>query len=373
MILYVSPVSVYGSGYSHIGTNICTALNQTLDKVMCLSIDYHREEHNFDFGLIPSNSRNLSGQIKALCNTPSVGIKLVIIAMDIPMLIDLMNIADFGRKPVWGIFPVEAGPLTDSWAMQLWKLNERFTISKFGQRMCQDQRLPTHYLPIPANSIFNPNINTNGLIEELQIKDQFVISTVADNQERKNLSAGLEIFKEFNSGVCADSVYVLVTRLNSTIGWDLKDLVRRHGLKNKVRLLEKKQSISKLAEIYKCSDAVLFTSKAEGLCMPMREAISVGALVLGTDCTGMSEQLQDGGFPIASEYDYTDAFGNTQRYFIDKQLALNTLKRIHRMDCDEIEFFRNRAIESVKGLAWQESIKILLDQVPQEPELELAS
>lgn len=364
MILYVSPVPANGAtGYGHIGTHLCTALNN-YDKVICLSLDYRREEHYFDFTLVPTSSRDLITQANALVNNRASNVRLVILAMDIPMMLDLVQATNFGGVPKWGIFPVEAGPLCDTWANGLWNLNERFVISEFGKSVLDEASVPSRYLPIPVNSYYKPmaNFDRTETLKELGIDpDAFVVITVADNQERKNLSAAFEIFSRFNK-VVPNSNFILITRMDSKIGWNLDDLARTLGVRNKVRLLDRNVSFERMANLYRASNVLLITSKAEGLCLPIREAMACGLPAVGTDCTAMSEQLQAGGFAIPA-CSYVDPYGNSTRYFIDTDEALAVITQIYESNQCELAPIIEKGLEYAGSFTWEKSVAVLTEQL----------
>ena len=81
--------------------------------------------------------------------------------------------------------------------------------------------------------------------------------TVADNQERKNLSAAMEAFRDFNLKE-HNSKYVLVTRENNVVGWSLRDLMAEYGLQNNMIILERGMPQEQLWGVYASSDCFVF-------------------------------------------------------------------------------------------------------------------
>lgn len=176
--------------------------------------------------------------------------------------------------------------------------------------------------------------------------DEFVVLTVADNQERKNLSAAMETFSKF----CAISVfydesgyalnvetvrkarYVMITRVNPDppVGYDLTDLAMRYGILDKVEFVERGIPTEELKLYYAAADAFLLTSKAEGLAIPQLEAMAMELPVVVTGATAMLEHVDSSGcgFPVPVDYKLIDPFGNEERHLINTDAAADALRRI---------------------------------------------
>jgi glycosyltransferase involved in cell wall biosynthesis len=167
--------------------------------------------------------------------------------------------------------------------------------------------------------------------------DEFVILTVADNQERKNLSAAMKIFAGFTKKV-PKSRYILVTRENSFVGWKLRDYGQLLKINNKFNIYERGMSFEELWKLYAISDAFLLTSKAEGLGMPLLEAMATGVPCLATNCTAIAELLADGrGILLDVDYTYIDPFGNGNRYFVSIKDGIKQLLNLYTVRKDVIE------------------------------------
>ena len=158
----------------------------------------------------------------------------------------------------------------------------------------------------------------------------FVVLTVADNQERKNLSRSMEIFAGFSKEI-PNSKYVLVTREHQMVGWRLRDYAQLLGIGEKLMIFERGMPLKDLWATYAGSDAFLLTSKAEGLNMCILEAMAVGLPVVATKCTALEELVSGRGWMIPHEHEndpenvYRDPFGNGRRYFADKQKGIQLL------------------------------------------------
>lgn len=163
--------------------------------------------------------------------------------------------------------------------------------------------------------------------------DTFIILTVADNQERKNLSGALESLVMFKERMGPDFKFrwVLVTRPGSQIGWKLLDVVVKLDLVEEYVELTRGLPFSKLWSLYAASDAFFLSSKAEGLGMPVMEAMSVGVPVVGSAVGAVTEHLSDNrGYLVPSEYEFIDPYGNATRHFMSKEKAADALEVIAR-------------------------------------------
>ena len=100
----------------------------------------------------------------------------------------------------------------------------------------------------------------------------------------------MDIFKEFAEGK-ENIKYVLVTREHNQLGWKLRDYAQEIGISGKFIIFERGMTHTQLWTTYAVSDVFLLTSKAEGLGMPLMEAMAVGLPCIATDCTGMRELL----------------------------------------------------------------------------------
>ena len=104
--------------------------------------------------------------------------------------------------------------------------------------------------------------------------------------------------------------YILVTNRNSALGWDLQDLSVTLGINNELMLIEQGIPSKNLWGIYSMSDVYLQTSKAEGLGMPVLEAMACKIPVVATDTGALHELLQDGrGLLVPVEYEVSRCLG----------------------------------------------------------------
>ena len=355
-ILWLSDLDLKGSGYLNISIPLCTGLVKKGYELMCLGFGYQGQEHNYPFSIIPvRNFQEIWAMLQNL--TKLWKFDVLVVALDVPLQEQiLMKIQGREFKYV-GIMPIEADPLCMTWAMSLMQMDKTFIISEFGANEAKKVGVEAEHLQIgiDTNIWRQPKQEERTQIRKSMLgldDDAFIVLTVADNQERKNLSKAMEIFAGFAEGK-ENVKWVLVTREHNMVGWKLRDLADRYGISNELMIFERGMSFKELWSLYAASDCFLLTSKAEGLGMPILEAMAVGLPVLATNCTGMAELMANGrGIPLGYDYVYIDPFGNGNRYFTALD-ALRDLERHYEYKDDKIvKEIKNKARKYVEGRTW---------------------
>lgn len=339
-IVFISDFNFQGSGYLNISVPICQKLAERGYEVKAIGLGYKGDENQLNFSLIPCQSSQDSHVM--LNNLHYVwNPDLVIIAMDIPYLERYVNICkQLGMKSM-AITPLENAPLTISWAMLLKQLDKVFFISQLGEDEAKKADLEAEHLVIGMDTeSWRQRTNeeyTKGR-EMLNISpDTLVVLTVADNQERKNLSKAMEIVSKVKHEKKIKVKYIMVTKENSQVGWKLRDLAMFYKIPSEVMIFERGISFKELYSLYAISDAFLLTSKAEGLCMPVMEAMSVGVPVVATACGSLPELLGQGrGFLMRTEYSMIDPWGNEYRNFPDAESGADLLTGISTDKCIDV-------------------------------------
>jgi glycosyltransferase involved in cell wall biosynthesis len=264
----------------------------------------------------------------------------VIVAMDIPhqgKFIQLVR--SLGMKYI-AITPLENPPLTMSWANILAPADKVFFISELGASEARLSGLEdAEHLIVGMDTESwrgrTPEEYTQGR-EYMNISpDTLVVMSVADNQERKNLSKAFEIVGKLKREKGLKVKYLLVTAEHSPVGWNLRDLAMTYGIASELTLFEREIPFKELYSLYAISDVYLLTSKAEGLGMPVMEAMSIGVPVVATNCGAMPELLRDEfgndrGLLMETEYDMIDPWGNSRRDFPDADSGVALIERVNR-------------------------------------------
>ena len=337
-IVFVSDSTFKGSGYLNIAIPICSGLARSGHQVMAVGLGYTGEEHRFPFSIIPAKNYGDAG---AMVNNLKFqwGADICIVALDIPNQIRFHpTCAKIGLKMV-AITALENPPLRLGWANELEKLDYTFFIFELGkQEGIKSGLSKVGHLQVGIDALswrmrtseeYGASRKMFGITD-----DTLVVLTVADNQERKNLSKAMEIV----SGVKKSGIkvrYVLVTREHSEVGWSLRDLAIHYGIAAETMIFERGLPFKELYALYSMADAFLLTSKAEGLNMCVLEAMAVGIPVVATNTGALTELLgnsrgflMDTAYPLPGD-DMIDPWGNSIRVFPKTQSGVNLLRYIN--------------------------------------------
>lgn len=352
-IAYLTDLSREGSGYMSLSLPLCGGLSKLHD-IKVLGLNNRGEEHPFNFPIFPI--RGLEETIKTIVGLWQLWqLDYLFVALDITIQEQILRkIPDRPFKYV-GVFPVEADPLCFSWASVLMMMDKQFIISEFGKNEAHKRGVMTAehiQIGIDTASWRKPLPEEKEKLRQAYNidKDAKVVLTNADNQERKNFFAHFEAFQRF-SNYFPNSKYILITREHNLAGWKLRDLAIEYKIADKLIIVERGMPFSNLWSYYAMSDCLLNISKAEGLCMPVLEAMSVGLPVIATNCTAMMELIADDrGIPVPWHYRYVDPFGNGNRYMADYEVAAAQL--IYLFESGKSQEFAEKARKYVEGRTW---------------------
>lgn len=380
MIIFISDLDLKGSGYMNIAIALCKELADRGQDVYVLGVGYKGDEHNFPFRINPVVSGQMFQQVHAMLsnlqNLSEAGqfpkIEGIVVALDIPLQERILNFPR-GDIPYAGVFPIESGPLSPTWANVLARMDERLVISQFGHQQIADGGLKSTYIPIGIDTeswrLPKPS-ERKQLREALGFTDEdFVVLTVADNQERKNLSAAAQMIQRVKDRIPVK--WQLVTRVDSKVGWTISD--PPFDLGSLFTTYERGLTFDRLWTLYAVSDAFLLTSKAEGLCMPIIEAMAVGVPVIATNCTAVTEHLviEPGrfrpklrGFPMDVEYTTIDAWGNSLRHFVSVESGVKRLLEVHKLrQSGRIQEYIDAGVAYARSRQWLDAGDTLEDAV----------
>lgn len=367
-ILYLSDFDLKGSGYANIAFSLCTHLANTGYEVQALGLGYNGEEHYFPFRIAPVSDLRMVVPIVRDLQRQGMDIEALIVALDIPLQEALLQSLNAPCDlPYIGLFPLEAPPLCQSWALTLLRMDERLLMSRFGVEACEAGGVKATYIPIGVDcEAWKPPTPEERaqLRKGLGIEPEtFVVLTVADNQERKNLSRSMEIFADAFKG--KDAKYLMVTRPNSPVGWKIQDYALQLGIFGQMSVWDRGMPFKQLWSLFAVADCFLLTSKAEGLAMPVLEAMAMRVPVVGTDCTAIREHLQLGkGMLIEADYAITDPFGNGLRYFASREEGAKGLVYLsEEVKSGALEYVLDGALSYVQARHWSAAGQVLIEAI----------
>lgn len=379
-ILFISDASQEGSGYMNISTNLAVGLSKKGYDLKWIGLGYRGQQHYYPFSILPCGS---FAEVNAEYHNMNAIWQpdLTICALDIPMQERMMRQVMSEKRivPFLSIFPVEGDPLCMEWALNLSNMQGHMCISQFGTEECHNAGINADYIQIGIDTQswrFPLPEEKSALRKKFGFEeDDLIILTVADNQERKNLSAALRIVTDLEKKLDKPIKYIMVTREFQPTGWRLRTLAQEFGYSG-LTIFERGLSFKDLLSVYFMADIFLITSKAEGLCMPVLEAQATGLPVFGTDCTALHELLCDGkGVLLPVAYTHRDVYGNSRRYFVNEEVAVKKLA-LYLENEVRLEDFRDNGRKAVEARTWEITIEQLDKKIKEmlpEAEIEQAS
>lgn len=360
-IAFVSDFSFRGSGYLNIVVPLCKGLAEKGHEIKAVGLGYRGEEHNFDFSIIPCHSFT---DAQAITNNLKFqwGAELFIVALDIPQQAAYIDMSKRLGAKIISITPLENPPLTLSWALILQQSDKVFFISQMGTDEAIKAGVETaEHLIVGMDTESWRSRTTDEYKKGRKLfnisDDTLVVLTVADNQERKNLSKAMEIVSKVKKEEGIKVRYILVTREHSEVGWKLRDLAMDYGIASELMIFERGLTFGELYTLYAIADVFLLTSKAEGLNMAVLESLCVGVPVVATTCGAMPELLGteykwQRGYLMDTEYSMIDPWGNSRRDFPKAESGVTALLDVYRQRETSPLVAPNRARVYMESRTW---------------------
>jgi len=352
------------SGYKNLCVPLLTGLAELGHEIKVAGIGYKGSEHNYPFSVIPAPTLQDAHAIAHNLHfvwQPD----LYIVAMDIPLQEFFYEKLKTLPVKYMAITPLENGPLTMSWAAILLNMDSIFFISELGKQEAIKAGLSkAEHLMVGVDTVFwhpaTPE-EKSSLRKGLGIgEDEFVVLTVADNQERKNLSAGMESISLLKQQTDRKVRYIMVTRPDSPVGWKINDYALELGILKDLIVFNRGLPAKDLWGLYAASDVYLQPSKAEGLGMPVLEAMACGIPCVATNTGALTEVLaEERGHLVKSAHTTRDVWGNEFRHYIDTTDACKNLRAIMETNC----VHKDKALEYVKGRTWDIAVKQIDDKI----------
>lgn len=375
-IVVITDMDKNGSGYKTLMIPLLTGLSELGHEIMVSGFAYKGEEHFHPFSIIPAESLRDAVTIALNLNVvwkPDI----VLVAMDIPLQEFFYNNLKMALAPskenskgvkYVAITPLENGPLTMSWAATLLNMDTVFFISELGKQEAKKAGLlNAEHLNVGIDTVlWHPATpeEKSKIRQGMGIgEDEFVVLTVADNQERKNLWAGMDTIRLLKEQTDKKIKYVLVTRVESPVGHKLNDLSVTLGITQELMTFNRGMPVEDLWALYVMSDVYLQPSKAEGLGLPVLEAMACGIPCMATKTGALTELLEDGrGCLVSPEYSFVDVWGNSKRDMISREWASDYLSKWCNGELVTTEVVKN-ALEYVRSRTWDVAVKQVNEKI----------
>ena len=203
----------------------------------------------------------------------------------------------------------------------------------------------------------------------IDIEKVFMVLSVGQNCDRKNLPATLEIFSEFKKDK-PDTTLLMVTNARETYGYDLWQIIKRLNLGQQCNITKNTNpragiSDQKLNLLYNMSVVLLNTAIGEGVGMPLLEAQAAGCVPIATDYAATTEVIQDRGKLVKPAAIIYGQFG-IKRAVISQPEAVSALNQLYadwKGDKSLIKAYKQKAKEFIKNLTWNATAEKLLDYI----------
>lgn len=382
---------VHGSGYTTLIRGLGAGLGARGHEVVVLGFNYKNQEHRLPLAAIPAEPEAILPHVQRMIVTwrPDV----IVGVADITHQVVWQRILDFG-VPYAGVFVVESDPLMhpSEWTRVIDQMGAALVCTEWGAAECVAAGLRARHIPIGIDTDFwrPPTPEEHAACKErLGLADKWIIVSVGDNHDRKNLPALLATVallagkkvewppatrrRQKPVADWPDLAFVLNTKRRADhVGYQLWELAERFGITDEATFLQHDRvgglSDEGLRDVYWAGDAFLLLPKAEGLGLPFMEAMACGLPCVGTNTGGISENLGGGrGWLVDAEYSYIDPFGNQTRRYASPRLAAEALVDVRFGNDTEERVLRAR--EWAQSRTWGRAVDVLeesLNEIVQE-------
>lgn len=351
-ILVFTEVAKDGSGYTHLMLPLIEGLSKKDYDIRVVGLGYTGWEYWYNFNI--TGAQSVQDGVACVSNIISLwNPDVLIVGLDIPHQIKLIEQTKKINKKIKyiAITPLENPPLTRTWAADLTQADFVFFISQRGCDAAKESGLSkVGHLQIAVDT---ENFYPASTVEKEQLRKDlgfncFTILSVADNQERKNLWASLKVIEALKKKG-REVRFILVTREKSPVGHPLRDLCSDYNINKEVLILERGIPQEELRKLYAAADLYLSTTKAEGLGIPVLEAMACGLPVMATDTGAIRELLTDNrGNLIPPSYEFIDVWGNSLRSMFDidagAERIIYLMDNVHVYN-DPLGYVRGRTVD----------------------------
>ena len=177
-------------------------------------------------------------------------------------------------------FPLDGFPLHPAWARAIAEADVAVACSEFARMVVREAspEIPVRVILLGVDTeVFRP-LDSEEVRARHGLTGRFVVGCVARNQPRKNYPILIQAFAKFAEE--RPDAFLYLHADADDIGWDLVDLLRRHGISDRTGLSRKAKvtagvSGRELNEIYNLFDVMALPTAGEGFGLPLLEAMSL--------------------------------------------------------------------------------------------------
>lgn len=205
--------------------------------------------------------------------------------------------------------------------------------------------------------VFCPLPDRLGLRAAAGLEGRFVVGCVARNLFRKQIPILLRAFARFAQDRADAFLYLHMDPDDQ--GWRLLELVRRHGLSQRVaftRGLAGAVGVSdaSLNMIYNLFDVMVLPTMGEAFGLPLLEAMAAGIPVVATDCSAVTELVGGQGELVRVREWLTLTWDGAEYALADADDIASRLDRLYA-DRELLAEYSRRGMQKVREFAWERS------------------
>jgi glycosyltransferase involved in cell wall biosynthesis len=351
------------TGFSRVTSSIMARLNDRY-AVHQLGINYVSGPHGESWPIYPAGDglRDRHGLKRIAGIVNMVRPAVVLIVNDVGVVAQYLTaMASVDCRPkVVAYMPVDSGPLMPDHVRGIASLDRIVVYNQFAadtltaasnEVTAED---PSFVLPpmsiIPHGvdtSVFRPLFPLTGKLAEARkaarhqlmpgsdaLNDAFIVLNANRNQPRKRIDITIAGFAKFAADK-PDNVMLYLHMGMTDIGWDIRELARRHGIMDRLIITHEGDNVpgsspEQLNRIYNTCDIGINTSEAESWGLTAFEHAATGAAQIVPGHTGTGEIWDGVAEMLTPALSLTSPGSLIASELIDPHTVATTLERLYR-------------------------------------------
>lgn len=363
------------TGFSRVTSSIMTRLNDQF-AFHQLGINYMSGPHGEPWPIYPASDgprdRHGTKRIAGIVNMVRPAVVLIVNDLGlVAQYLAAMAPVDHRLKVV-AYVPVDSGPLAAEYVRGIASLDRIVVYNQFAAETLaaasNEVRAedPSFVLPpmsiIPHGvdtQVFRPLFPLTGNLVEARkasrrellpdseaLNDAFIVLNANRNQPRKRIDITIAGFAKFAADK-PDNVMLYLHMGMTDIGWDIRELARRHGIMDRLIITHDGDNVpgsspEQLNRIYNTCDIGINTSEAESWGLTAFEHAATGAAQIVPGHTGTREIWDGAAEMLAPTLSLTSPGSLTASELIDPRTVAATLERLYR----DPELLQKRSLDA---------------------------